>query len=69
MNSLILIHNKYHSNENRVNDNDNEINDLMDIEKKEEKNNINFNIYINNCINDNFKEKINNIFKSSFDKN
>ena len=38
MNSLILIHNKYHSNENRDDDDDNEINDLMDIEKKEEKN-------------------------------
>ena len=43
MNSLILIHNKYHSNENRDDDDDNEINDLMDIEKKEEKN-INSNI-------------------------
>ena len=42
MNSLIIIHNKYHSNENR--DDNNEINDLMDIEIKDEKiNNINLN--------------------------
>ena len=40
MKSLIFIHNKYHSNENR--DDNNEINDLMDIEIKDEKNN-NFN--------------------------
>ena len=43
MNSLILIHDKYHSNEKR--DDDNEINDLMDIEIKNENNNLNENKY------------------------
>ena len=79
MDSLILIHNKYHSNERR--DDNNEINDLMDIETKEEKNNnsneenkycfntekkenINFNI--NNSINDNFNGKL---FNNNFENN
>ena len=79
MNSLILIHNKYHSNENR--DDNNEINDLMDIEIKDEKiNNINPNedkYYFDpgkkknidhgdNNISSNFNRQLNNSFNCCF---
>ena len=79
MNSLIFIHNKYHSNENR--DDNNEINDLMDIEMKDEKNNnINLNedkyyfdtekkenINVYNNISYNFNGQLNNSINYSFD--
>ena len=81
MKSLIFIHNKYHSNENR--DDNNEINDLMDIEMKDEKiNNINSNedkyyfdtekkknINSYNNISNNFNGQLNNSINYSFDNN
>ena len=81
MNSLIFIHNKYHPNENR--DDNNEINDLMEIEMKDEKNNnINSNedkYYFDtekkkningyNNISNNFNGHLNNSINYSFDNN
>jgi len=78
MNSLILIHNKYHSNENR--DDNNDINSLMDIEIKDEKNNIinsnedkyyfdtekKKNINGDNNISNNFNGQLSNSFNFSF---